>query len=420
MNVLVVGSGGREHALCWQLRRASSVRRLFVAPGNPGIERVAERVAIGVGEVEKLLEFAKQEKIDLTVVGPEYPLTLGIVDRFREAGLAIFGPTAAAAKLEGSKSFAKEVMAAAGVPTATFTLLSDEETGLEWLRRNGAPIVLKSDGLAAGKGVFVCSTLPEAEASLQTLFREMKATCVVAEEMLSGPEASFIVATDGERFVRMAPAHDYKRIGDGDSGPNTGGMGAVCPTPHLDEAEARWAEVHVIEPMLREMRRRGTPFTGFLYAGLMVDPVKGVRVIEFNARFGDPECQGVMRRFDGDLAKLLLGLSTPGLAEIESVVGWRGESSVTLVMAAEGYPGEPRSGDLIEGIEFAEMVPNVVVFHAGTDRRADGTLVTKGGRVLSVTALGTSVDDARAQAYKAADMIQFRGRQLRRDIGRGG
>jgi len=419
MNVLVVGSGGREHALCWQLRRSPSVRRLFVAPGNPGIERVAERVAIGVGEVEKLLEFATREGIDLTVVGPEYPLTLGIVDRFRAAGRTIFGPTAAAAKLEGSKSFAKEVMAAAGVPTASFTILSDEATGLEWLRKNGAPVVLKSDGLAAGKGVFVCTTMPEAQAGMRSLFREMKATCVVAEEMLSGPEASFIVATDGERFVSMAPAHDYKRIGDGDAGPNTGGMGAVCPTPHLSEEQARWAETHVIEPMLREMRRRGTPFTGFLYAGLMIDPNKGVKVLEFNARFGDPECQGVMRRFDGDLANLLLALSTSSGLDTGPFVRWRPESSVTLVMAAEGYPGEPRSGDPIEGIEFAEMLPEAVVFHAGTDRGADGRLLTKGGRVLSVTAIGSSVEDARRQAYKAADLIQFRGRQLRRDIGRG-
>lgn len=420
MNVLVVGSGGREHALCWQLRRAPSVQRLFVAPGNPGMEREAERISIGIGEIEKLRDFAIQAKIDLTVVGPEYPLTLGIVDRFREAGLAIFGPTATAARLEGSKSFAKEVMAAAGVPTARFTILSNEAAGLEWLRKHGAPIVLKSDGLAAGKGVFVCATLPEAEAGLRALFHEMQATCVVAEEMLSGPEASFIVATDGERFVPMAPAHDYKRIGDNDAGPNTGGMGAVCPTPHLTQEQARWAEVHVIEPMLREMRQRGTPFTGFLYAGLMIDPVKGVKVLEFNARFGDPECQGVMRRFTGDLAKLLLGLSGGHGAEGEDPIGWRRESSVTLVMAADGYPSEPRLGDEIEGIEFAEMLPEVVVFHAGTDRRGDGKLVTNGGRVLSITAIGETLDGARSQAYKGADMIQFRGRQLRRDIGRWG
>lgn len=419
MDVLVIGSGGREHALCWRLRRSPSVRRLFVAPGNPGIEPFAQRVPIGVDEIEQLLDFARSERIGLTVVGPEYPLTLGLVDRFREAGLRVFGPTREAARLEGSKAFAKEVMATAGVPTARHTLLKDLVEAREWLRRNGAPIVLKSDGLAAGKGVFVCHTLPEAEVALEALFGEMKAVVVVAEEMLSGPEASFIVATDGERFVPMAPAHDYKRIGDGDTGPNTGGMGAVCPTPHLSGEAARWAEDHVIAPMLREMRARGTPFTGFLYAGLMIDPVKGVKVLEFNVRFGDPECQGVLRRFEGDFAALLHGLSETAGGEPPIEVGWSPQSSVTLVIAAEGYPGEPRSGAVIEGIEFAEMIPEVVVFHAGTDRRSDGKLVTKGGRVLAVTALGESMEEARQRAYKAADMIQFPGRQLRRDIGRG-
>jgi phosphoribosylamine--glycine ligase len=375
-------------------------------------------VPIGVGEVDKLLEFARSEKIELTVVGPEYPLTLGIVDRFREVGLTIFGPTQAAALLEGSKSFAKGVMVAAGVPTASYALLGSEAEGRRWLKENGAPVVLKSDGLAAGKGVFVCHTTAEADAALTTLFGEMKASSVVAEEMLTGPEASFIVATDGNRFYSMAPAHDYKRIGDNDTGANTGGMGAVCPTPHLTAEQARWAEERVIAPMLQEMRARGTPFTGFLYAGLMLDPVKGIKVLEFNARFGDPECQGVMRRFEGDLARLLQELSRPGAGAATIDAGWRAESSVTLVIAAEGYPGEPRTGDVIEGIEFAEMLPEVVVFHAGTDRRADGKVVTKGGRVLAVTALGASVDEARERAYKAADMIQFRGRQLRRDIAR--
>lgn len=417
MKVLVIGSGGREHALCWRLRQCPSVARVFAAPGNPGIAAAAECIPIAVSEIDRLLDFALHNQIDLTVVGPELPLTLGIVDAFRARGLKIFGPTQAAARLEGSKSFAKEVMSAAGVPTAAFTVFHDEMAGRTWLQKNGAPIVLKSDGLAAGKGVFVCQTLAEAESALKTLFGEMKATTVVAEEMLRGPEASFIVATDGERFFPMAPAHDYKRIGDDDTGPNTGGMGAVCPTPHLSPEEAAWAEEHVIHPMLAEMRRRGTPFSGFLYAGLMIDPDKGIKVLEFNARFGDPECQGIMRRVSGDFAVLLAGLADSAKPPAASV-GWTSDASVTVVMAAAGYPGEPQNGDVIEGIEFAEMLPGVVVFHAGTARRDDGKLVTKGGRILNVTAVGATLGEARERVYKGVDMIQFRGRHVRRDIGR--
>lgn len=418
MKVLVVGAGGREHALCWRLRRAPSITEVYVAPGNPGMERVARRVPIGVGDIPALLDFARREAIDLTVVGPEYPLTLGIVDRFREEGLRIFGPTAAAARLEGSKSFAKEIMVAAGVPTAGYTVLTGAAEARTWLQQHGAPIVLKADGLAAGKGVYVCQTATEAAAALEALFGELRAERVVAEEMLSGPEASFIIATDGERIVPCAPAHDYKRIGDNDTGPNTGGMGVVCPTPHLSSEQAEWATAQVIAPVLREMRRRGTPFTGFLYAGLMLDPVKGIKVLEFNARCGDPECQGIMARLESDLGLLLRVLAEGDPKQPVPELVWAEGASVTVVLAAAGYPAEPEKGAVIEGIEFAEMIPGVVVFHAGTERRADGALVVNGGRVLNVTARGGTSSEARDRAYKAVDMIQFRGRQVRRDIGR--
>jgi phosphoribosylamine--glycine ligase len=389
------------------------------------MEAEAVRVDIGVGDTTGLLEFAKREAIDLTVVGPEYPLTLGIVDIFREHDLRIFGPTAAAARLEGSKAFAKEVMVAAGVPTAAYSVLTDLISGRKWLERNGAPVVLKADGLAGGKGVFVCRTAAEAEAALMTLFEDFGAASVVAEEMLTGPEASYIVATDGERIVPFAPAHDYKRIGDNDAGPNTGGMGVVCPTPHLSSEQAAWACDHVIAPVLSEMKRRGVPFRGFLYAGLMLDPQKGIKVLEFNVRFGDPECQAVLPRLESDLAVALATLADGAESGEEGRVvqpapelSWRREAAVTVVIAAEGYPSEPTKGDVIEGLGFATMLPGVVVFHAGTERRADGTFVTNGGRVLNVTALGEGHVEARDRAYKAVDMIQFRGRQVRRDIGR--
>ncbi len=410
--VLVIGNGGREHALCWKLQQSKAVSKIFCAPGNPGTGTVAENVSIAVNEIEKLAEFAEQHKIDLTIVGPELPLTLGIVDCFRERGLRVFGPTQAAAQLEGSKSFAKSVMVASSVPTAGYAEFTTREAAEEWLGQHPEPVVLKADGLAAGKGVFVCLDASQRSEALQGLFGELQCSKVIAEQFLEGREASLIVATNGRDVLSLAPAHDYKRIGDGDRGPNTGGMGTVSPTPHLTEEQAAWSIQHVIRPVLKEMERRGMPFQGFLYAGLMISSSGKVSVLEFNARLGDPETQSIMRRLDSDLFELLFGLVSGNA----TAPRWKSEAAVCVVLAAAGYPGAVAKGDEITGIEFAQSMPGAVVFHAGTALAERGRLVTSGGRVLNVTAIGKDIDEARSRVYRAADMIQFRGRQLRRDI----
>ncbi len=413
MKVLVIGSGGREHAICWKLRQSKRIKTLFCAPGNPGTARVAENVAIAVDKLEDLAAFAEKQKIDLTVVGPEYPLSLGIVDVFQSRGLKIFGPSKAASQLESSKSFAKEIMTAAGVPTAAYETFIAQEPADAWLRSHPGPIVLKADGLASGKGVFVCRDTAEALDASRCLFGEMKASKVVAEEFLAGKEASFIVAANGRAVVPLAPAHDYKRIRDHDEGPNTGGMGSVCPTNHVSEAQCAWALDNVMRPVLREMERRGTPFSGFLYGGLMIDPQGKISVLEFNARLGDPETQSILRVLDSDLLDILEGL----LAGQTPQPRWKDEASICLVLAAPGYPQEVKIGDEISGLEFAESLPGVAIFHAATGLAERSRLITAGGRVLGVTAVGSDLPEARARAYRAADMIQFRGRQLRRDIG---
>lgn len=412
--VLVIGSGGREHALCWKLRQSKNVSSLFCAPGNPGTAVLAEHVAIAADEISGLADFAEREKIDFTIVGPELPLTLGIVDEFQQRGLKIFGPSAKAAMLESSKSFAKSVMVAANVPTADYAELRSRREAEAWLEKRPGPIVLKADGLAAGKGVFVCKTLEERAPALAALFDELKAPLLIAEEFLEGKEASFIVATNGKDAVPLAPAHDYKRIKDGDQGPNTGGMGTVSPTPHLSSEQAAWAMEHVIKPVVAEMQRRGTPFRGFLYAGLMISPQGNISVLEFNARLGDPETQSILRRLDSDLFEMLTELEAGRMPAVR----WKGETAVCLVLAAAGYPGAVTKGDEITGIEFAQTVPGAVIFHAGTAVAERGRLVTAGGRVLNVTALGKDTEEARSRAYRAADLIQFRGRQIRRDIGK--
>ena len=417
MNVLVIGSGGREHALCWKLRQSSKVTRVFCAPGNPGIGRVAELVPLKADDLQAQIEFARRERIDLTVVGPEYPLSLGVVDLFRSQGLRIFGPTKAAAQLESSKSFAKEIMHAAGVPSAGSAVFGSAQEAAAYIEKKGAPIVLKADGLAAGKGVHVCADLEQARAALKSLFGELKSSRVVVEDYLRGEEVSYIVATDGEIVIPCASSHDYKRIFDADEGPNTGGMGSVSPTPRLSGAQEPWVIEHVITPVIREMARRGSPFCGFLYAGLMLQPGGQAAVLEFNARMGDPECQSIMRRMHSDLFELLFALAEGRRrTQPPPAPRWRSESAVCLVLAAQGYPGAAKSGDEITGIESAETLPEVVVFHAGTRFNEQQRLVTGGGRVLNVTALGADLAEARARAYRAADMIQFSGRQLRRDI----
>lgn len=419
MKVLIVGNGGREHAIAWKVRKSPLVKKVYCAPGNAGISSVAENVSIPVENIEELASFAKSQSIDLTIVGPEYPLSLGIVDKFESEGLKVFGPTKAAARLESSKGFAKEIMKAAGVPTASSEIYYDAQTLNSKLRDAKYPLVLKADGLAAGKGVVVCQTKEEALQSVEQLFSYSADTgksSVLVEEFLSGVEASFIVATDGRRVVPFSPSHDYKRIFDGDMGPNTGGMGTVCPTPRFSPERTGEVLERIIYPMLKEMEKRGTPFKGFLYAGLMLGFDGSINVIEFNARFGDPECQVILRTLDSDLIEIILSLLESG-KEVPTMKSTT-SNAICVVLASEGYPSSPRKGDEIVGLNLAEALPNVEIFHAGTKKDDQGRIITNGGRVLNVTATGESLEDARRLVYRACDMIQFKGRQIRRDIGK--
>lgn len=413
MKILVVGGGAREHAMCWKLCQSPNVKTLYCAPGNPGIAAFAQILPISVADVNALVSAAKEHAIDLTIIGPELPLALGIVDAFESRGLRIFGPTKRAAALEASKSFAKDVMNAAGVATArgeTFFCLDD---AARFLKRSGPPVVLKADGLASGKGVFVCSSHEEIEEGLRQIFSVLRSDRIVVEEYLSGREVSFIAATDGERVVPFASSHDYKRLLDGQRGPNTGGMGAVSPSLYLPRNDETSVINAVLQPVLHEMTKRGAPFRGFIYAGLMVGANGDIKVLEFNARLGDPECQVLLRRLNSDLLELICALhDRTALPNVQ----WRDDPAVGVVLAADGYPNAVRSGDEISGIEFAQMVEDALVFHAGTVRK-EGKLFTSGGRVLTVTATGTSIKEAASRAYRAADIIQFKGLQLRRDIG---
>ena len=415
MKVLVIGSGGREHTICWKLNQSDKVTKLYAAPGNPGISEIAECVSIKVDEIEELVAYAKDNNIEFTVVGPELPLALGIVDRFKEEGLSIFGPTKAAANLEGSKSFAKEIMVAAGVPTADYQEFTELEPLIKFIESKDGKIVLKADGLAAGKGVFVCEDLEYAKNSAKELYNDFNASKVVAEELLDGVEASYIVATDGKRVVPFAASHDYKRIFDNQEGPNTGGMGTVSPTPNLSEEQEKWALENVINPVVREMENRGIPFSGFLYAGLMISKSGDIKVLEFNARLGDPETQVILRRMEGDLFELLYCLAE-GKEELPKQTFNR-NSAVCVVLASEGYPESPVKGDEIVGIGEANVNETAEVFHAGTALK-EGQLVTAGGRVLNVTCFGKDLDEAIKNTYEAVSKIRFRGMQHRNDIGK--
>ena len=419
MKVLVVGGGAREHALCHSLSNSPRVSEVFCAPGNAGIAAVASCIPISSTDVRRLLEFAQERSVELTVIGPEASLAEGIVDTFRSAGLAVVGPTRAASMLETSKSFAKDVMVEAGVPTAKYQVFSEKSELEAYCFEQGAPIVLKADGLASGKGVFVINDDSEMKPAIQQLFDSLGAERVVAEELLEGFEVSCIFASNGMSVVPLLPAHDYKRLKDGDEGPNTGGMGAVCPTPRIDEELQRWIEAYCAQPIIDTMNKRGTPFTGFLYAGLMINPnlplQEGVKVLEYNTRLGDPECQAILLSLESDIVELLEWMS--GANAHSPKLRWSSNTTVCVVIASDGYPENVQKGDQITGLELVSLVPNITVFHASTYRDTAGMLCSGGGRTLSVVAQSGDLQEGRASVYKAVDLVQMRGRRVRRDIG---
>lgn len=419
MKILVIGNGGREHALAWKAAQSPLAETVFVAPGNAGtaLEPALQNVAISATDVPALLAFAQQEKIDLTIVGPEAPLVIGVVDAFRAAGLKIFGPTQAAAQLEGSKAFTKDFLARQQIPTAEYQNFTEVEPALAYLREKGAPIVIKADGLAAGKGVIVAMELAEAEAAVQDMLAGNAfgdaGHRIVIEEFLDGEEASFIVMVDGNNVLPMATSQDHKRVGDGDAGPNTGGMGAYSPAPVVtDEIHQRVMD-QIIWPTVNGMKAEGNIYTGFLYAGLMIDKAGQPKVIEFNCRFGDPETQPIMLRLQSDLVALCLAATDGKLDQQTSQ--WDPRPSLGVVLAAGGYPGDYNTGDQIHGLPLEE-VPDGKVFHAGTTMK-DDLVVTNGGRVLCVTALGDDVAAAQKNAYALAQHISWDGSFCRRDIG---
>ena len=422
MRVLVIGNGGREHALAWKLAQAERVSQVFVAPGNGGTARDErlQTVPIGVTDVKALADFAIAQKITLTVVGPEAALAAGVVDEFRARGLRIFGPTQAAAQLESSKAFAKDFMKRHGIPTAAYETFSDAAAAHAYVDGRGAPIVIKADGLAAGKGVVVAMTLEEAHEAIRWILEDNKlgvthnagGARVVIEDFLAGEEASFIVVCDGKHVVSLATSQDHKRLLDGDAGPNTGGMGAYSPAPVVTPNVHAKVMHEIIQPTIAGMAKDGRPFTGFLYAGLMIDEHGQPRTVEFNTRMGDPETQPIMMRLKSDLFELLMHATDGTLDQVE--LQWDRRVALGVVLAAEGYPLAPRKGDAVTGLPADE--DDAMVFHAGT-AMADGQLVTSGGRVLCVTALGESVRTAALRAYDVASGIQFAGRQYRSDIG---
>lgn len=416
MRVLVVGSGGREHAVCWSIAASPLLTKLWCAPGNPGIANVAECVPIDALDIPALVAFAQANKIDLVFPGPEAPLVAGITDAMVAGGIRCCGPTAAAAQLEGSKTFTKEVADAAGIPTAKWERFDDAEEARAFVRRRGAPIVVKADGLAAGKGVVVATTEAEALAAIDAMMADRvfgeAGAAVVLEECLTGPEVSFFALCDGETAIALGSAQDHKRVGAGDLGPNTGGMGSYSPVPAFPPALENWTMENVIRPTLAEMVARGAPFRGILYAGLMLTE-QGPKLIEFNVRFGDPECQVLLAKMRSDLLPALLAACDGELNYFD--VRWRDVASIAVVMAARGYPAAPESGSAIAGLDKAEAF-GATVFHAGTTRDAAGVLRAAGGRVLTVCATGATLKQARDTAYEAIDAIDWPEGFCRRDI----
>ena len=410
MNILLLGSGGREDALAWRLRQSPSCDKLLAAPGNPGIARWADCIAIDPCDPDAVVAAAKNGSIDLVVIGPEAPLVAGVADALRAASIVVFGPNAAAARLEGSKGFTKDLCRENGIPTADYVRADRSDEGRAALDRFDLPVVIKADGLAAGKGVTVAMTRAEAETAIDAA----EDGPLVIEEFLKGEEASLFALVDGQTAVSLASAQDHKRVGEGDTGPNTGGMGAYAPAPVLTPELEQRAMEEIIRPTARALAAAGTPFSGVLYAGLMLTS-DGPKLIEYNVRFGDPECEAIMLLIDGDFAELLFAVASGRLAEIEPPK-LLPRHAMTVVMAALGYPGTPASGGQVRAIEAAEQVEGVTVFHAGTALGAEG-LVAKGGRVLAVTAIGDTFANARARAYRAVDQIDFADGFHRRDIG---
>ena len=419
MKVLLIGSGGREHALAWKIRQSPFLSKLYAAPGNAGIAEIAECVPLEPNALDDLIRFAKEKGIDLTLVGPESPLVAGIVDRFQAEGLKIFGPTQAAAQLEGSKIFAKEMMTRAGVPTAEFKIFDNADQAKHHVIEHEPPFVIKADGLAAGKGVVVAESAQDAVDAITKFMQEKSlgeaGSRILIEEKLEGEELSILVFTDGENLMPLASAQDHKRLLDMDRGPNTGGMGAYSPCPFLSEENFRKALDKTVRPMLSEMTKGGKPYRGVLYAGLILTK-NGPYVLEYNARFGDPETQAVLPRLKSDLLPVLLEIAEGRFPT--KALDWDERSSVNVVMAASGYPGPYEKGQVISGLDGLTGQNGLFVFHAGTTRRDSGELVTGGGRVLSVTGLGETLKAAQEKVYDAVYQIRFEGAQFRKDIAR--
>ncbi len=416
--MLLIGGGGREHALAWKLRQSPKLETLYCSPGNGGIRAIAKPGPAAIGDHARVIAFCREEGVGLIVIGPEAPLVDGLADDLRKEGFAVFGPSAAAAQLEASKSFTKAICAEHGIPTARYAHCASSEDALAYARAQGTPLVVKADGLAAGKGVVVCETLSTAEEAIAACFSGAfgaAGTSVVIEEKLIGEEASFFAICDGKHAVPLASAKDYKRAYDGDLGPNTGGMGCISPAPMMTDALAARVMREIVTPTLDAMRGRGTPFQGVLYAGLMIT-AEGPKLIEYNVRFGDPECQVLMLRLKSDLLTLLLAAAQGELSEPELV--WSEEKAVIVVMAAKGYPGDYEKGSVIRGLHEAGMIEGVTVFHAGTKAGAHGEDVqAEGGRVLNVSAVGRDVSEARSRAYAAVGKIDWPGGFCRSDIG---
>jgi len=418
MNVLIVGDGGREHALAWKISQSPKVERVFVAPGNAGTAADAENVEISAGDFPALIKFAKGNRVRLSVVGPEAPLAAGIVDAFRDAGLRVFGPDKAAAELEASKVFCKNLLRDTDVPTADYQVFNNPDDAVKFLKgREDVPVVVKADGLAAGKGVIVCRRRDEALTAVEMIARRRAFGAagdrMVIEERLDGQEASVLAITDGRTLVTLQPAQDHKPAYDGDTGPNTGGMGAYCPAPLVDDEMLHWIERHVLVPTVHGMKHAGRPFNGVLYAGLMITN-QGPKVLEYNVRFGDPECQPLLMRLKTDLVDVLEAAIDGRLDQLDPLQ-WDPRPAVCVVMASEGYPGSYTKGHPIRGLDEAAKLADVKVFHAGT-KTSEGQVVTAGGRVLNVTALGNNIANAKFNAYRAVKCIRWSGAWCRKDI----